>query len=159
MCVCGSLTGSICVCVDQKNWQVLYVCVCIWQVEFDRFYMCVWIRKIGRFYMCLYVFDRFYMCVWIRKIGRFYVCACIWQLVWIVVELDKKKKKKRFLERNDEGQGKIFDMFFGIDVEFDPKKKKKKWFAGKKLYKWLWCFKIPTNVQLYMPGMCNYWEL
>ena len=45
------------------------------------------------------------------------------------------------LERNNKGQGKIFDKFFfkkkigrlfGIGVEFDPKKK---WFAGKKLYK------------------------
>ena len=61
--------------------------------------------------MCVYVFGR---------------------LFGIVVEFDQKKKS--LLERNDKGQGKIFDMFFikkkigrlfGIDVEFDKKINKK----------------------------------
>ena len=120
-----NLTGSICVCGSEK--LAGSICVCMYLIGF----ICVCGSEKLAGSMCVHVFGSLFE------------------------QLLNLTKKKRLLERNDEGQGKIFDMFFGIDVEFDPKKKKK-WFAGKKLYKWLWCFKIPTNVQLYMPGICNY---
>ena len=43
-------------CVDQKNWEVLYVCVCICQVEFDGFYMCVYV--FGRLFGIVVEFDK-----------------------------------------------------------------------------------------------------
>ena len=62
--------------------------------------------------MCVWIIDRFYMCVCGSEKLAGSMCVHVFgSLFGIVVEFDKKKKKS-LLERNDKGQGKIFDRFF-----------------------------------------------